>query len=535
MSTTVEAQKARLRKYLNPSIKGPNVDIILESLASGPAHLIDTVEAVSPQLYISTAIGTYLDQKLADSNVIRPDNVGLSDDVFRALGIKIVNSKQIRSLIHSVLETMYGIEFTHATSSATLLETYALEDGDTLIMQFDDEDPVEVTFLTSQFTNILSATAQEIADAITRNISKLGRRGSAIAKDDGAGGYVMLISETRGPSSSVKVLGGKAQNKLQFNLIRPTSGAASTQWTLTQISGGKIKATWSGGANPSIGKIKKNDYTTIYGTAFNIVNRGTFLVTAVQGGLVGSAYVEYINSNGISEIVVQGTNEAFLFFYPTRSILSSKKTFACAYQTETGILEIFMPATTKVVRRERKGAAHIHDIGASAVDVEGPYIYDTEKPYLIGGEECITTQQIDANSGMLIQVDDSSEFPDETGHVVLGFGFSKEEGPVPYISRPSSTTLLINPSYRFQNVHAIGTNISLIAQNYAHTVSRDGTDLPFYITDTVSGRFYAEDLIKSVAATGINLIITILYPDPEGLENWTETEDDLKTWQDVWN
>lgn len=529
--STREKEKARLRSYLNPALRGTNVDTVLEALAGGPLHLIDNVEAVNDQLYIVKADGQYLDQLLAGRNITRPDNVGLSDEVFREIGIEVSTRKQVRDLVHEILRIMYGEEFVRATVKSEELETYALEDGDTLIISFDDQEPVEVTFITGQFSSIASATAQEVADAITKEIRRLGRTGAAIAKDDGIGGYVTLISETNGPSSSVKVLGGKAQNKLKFAEIRPTGGVAATQWTLTQESGGVIRATWSGGPDPKIGKVQKNDYVTIYGTAFDVANRGTFTVSAVVGGLVNEAYVEWENPAGVPEITAQGTDEAMLFFNPLRKTVNSKVTYASAYQTENRLLEVFMPATTRVVRRDRAGAAHLHESGGSALDQLGPYAWDLSKPYIIGGEECNTTQDIDANVGLIIEVDDASNIPDNQGNLIFGFGTSKEEGPVPYIARPSSTQLMINPSYSFKNEHASGTNISLVAQNFTYDVSRDATDYPFYITDVVSGRIYAEELINIVAATGINVVITILYPDDIGLAKWgTDYSDKFYVW-----
>lgn len=526
-----EKQKERLRKYLNPTIRGTNVDNVLEALAVGPAHLISNVEAVNDQLYIATASEGYLDQRMADRDLTRPENVGLSDDIFRQIGIEVSNRKQVRDLIANILEIMYGQEFTNATLSSTELETYNLEDGDTLVVQFDDGESVEIPFSSSQFTNISSATAQEVADVITRNISRLGKTGAAIAKDDGFGSYVMLISNTIGPSSTIRVLGGKAQNALKFPAIRPTGGVDATQWTLSLVSGGGIRATWSGGPNPFIGKVKKDDYVNIYGTAFSEVNRGTFTITKVNGGLVNQAYVEYENPNGISEIVVQGSDDAILFFQPQRATLSSKFTYAAVYQTESRLLEIFMPATTKVIRRNRKGAAHLHESGSSN-GMYGPCIYDEDVQYLIGGEECNTTSLVDSNTELIVNVDDSSEFPDGEGYLIFGFGTSKEEGPVPYISRPSSNSLMVNPSYRFEHVHESGTNISLVSQNYAYVVTKDGSDYPFYITDIVSGRTYAEELINSVAATGINVVITILYPNDIGLGKWGDEIYSEKYW--VW-
>jgi len=233
--------------------------------------------------------------------------------------------------------------------------------------------------------------------------------------------------------------------------------------------------------------------------------------------LSGDAFVEFENPNGISEVTLQGTDDAILFFDPVRNSVIKKINYALAFQTESRLLEVFMPATTKVVRRERKGAAHLHDVGPSAVDEEAPYIFDTSKPYTIAQEEAATTVEVDSNTVLIVNVDDASNIPDEPGNLVFGFGTSREEGPVPYIARPSSNTLTIDPSYEFTEVHPSGTNVSLISQDFAYDVRSDGTDFPFYITDIVSGRIYAEDLIKLVAAAGINVVITILYPNDIGL------------------
>lgn len=527
----LKQQKARLRAYLNPSIRGPNTEAILESLATGAAHMINNVEAVNDSLYIVKAQGRYLDQRMADRDITRPDNVGLSDEVFRDIGIQISNRKQVRDLILNILRIMYGEEFTRATLISSVLEPYSLISGDTISIRYDDEEPVEIVFNSSQFSSIAAATAQEVADAITKEIRRLGRKGSAIAKDDGLGGYVEIISETDGPSSSVRVVGGRAQNELKFDSIRPTSGQPSTQWTMSLSAGGTVRATWTGGSDPSIGKVKKDDYVNIYGAAFNANNQGTFTVTKVQGGIVNDAYFEFENPNGFAQTTLQGTVDGMLFFNPIRTTIVSKKNFATLYQTESRLLEIFMPATTRVVRRERIGSAHIHDSGPSGIGNEGPYIYDTSKGYIIGGEECNTTQEVDSNSSMIIQVDNAADIPDFPGGLIFAFGTSEEEGPVPYIARPSSNVIVVDPSYRFENTHPIGTNISFVAQGYAFEPDQDGTDYPFYITDIVSGRIYAEELINAVAATGINVVITILYPEDVGLGKYgTENSEKYQIW-----
>jgi hypothetical protein len=147
----------------------------------------------------------------------------------------------------------------------------------------------------------------------------------------------------------------------------------------------------------------------------------------------------------------------------------------------------------------------------------GFYVWDITKGYTITKDSCLNTQPIDGSTESLIFVDNSTPFPDSQGFLVVGFGTAKEEGPVPYIAVPSTNTIQISPSYRFKNSHDVGTDIALVGNNFPFQPSKIGLDYPMYITDTVSGRLYAESLINEVAATGINVIIYILYPNDEGL------------------
>ncbi len=531
MSDSQSREYKRLREFLNPAIKGSKVDAVLDALSQSSGYLIDQIEAVNEQLYISTASERYLDQRLADYNLVRPANVGLSDDVYREIGIDVINKKQVRELIESLLLAMFGDESTNSTSRSSTVEPYNLDDGDTLTVQFDGQEPSTITFLTSQFSSISSASAQEVADAITRELRRQGKTGRAFAKDDGLGAYVVLISDTAGPSSSVTVLGGKAQNVLKFDKIRPTTAGASTVWTISQVSGGSLRFTWTNGANPTIGKVRAGDYVNIYGTAFNAANRGTFTITTVKSGTVGNAYFEINNPNGVSESTNQGTVDAILFFSPVTSTISSKRRYAAIFQSTPGLLEIFIPATTKVVRRERKGASHVHESGPSGPDDVGPYVYDPTQPFTISSTQTTTPTQVDPDTGRVLPAVDSSTFPDKQGLLILGYGTSHQEGPIPYLARPSGTSILLNPSYRIKNIHPAGTDIALIAVNGPVTPSKSGEDYPAYITDIVAGRVYAEDLINTVAATGINVVITVLYPGDEGLGKWN-TESSEKTY--IW-
>jgi hypothetical protein len=531
--TDIAEQKKRLRSYLNPIIKGPNVDAVLEALSSGAVHLVNNVEAVNDSLYVVTASEKYLDARLADKGLTRPELVGLSDEIFRKIGIEVTNRKQVRDLLGQIIEIIYGEELTRATSNSSTFEPYQLVNNDSILIQFDESDIIEIPFKTSQFSNISQATAQEVADVISKTLSSFGKSGSAVAKDDGAGAYVMLMSGATGPSSSVRVRGGRVQNVLRFPEARPTSAQTSTQWTFS-FNGNLVRMTWTGGSEPFLGKVKKDDYVNIFGTGFNALNKGTFTIVTAVGGSVGNSYIEFENPNAVVETAVQGSNDGVLFFNPKKTTVISKYLYGAVYQTESRLVEIFIPATTRVVRRNRKGAAHLYASGSAIVGQYGPYIFDETKPYTVGSNDCFLTADVEANN-FVISVDNSNNFIDGESQLVFGLGTSKEEGPIPCIGRPSSTTLRINPSYKFRHMHESGTMVSEISQGFSYKVSSIGEDYAFYLTDTVSGRLYAEELINLVAATGIRLVINIIYPNPIGLEHWDRTEEVAKTWKQVWD
>lgn len=536
MSSQSDESKKLLRKFLNPAIQGPNTEAILDALSVGGGHLIHNVQAVHDSLYIVSASGRYLEQRLAEKGLTKPASVGLDDDTFRQIGIAVSNRKQVRDLINNVLEIIYGNEFTRAQVSGSTLEPFSLENQDTLIVQFDDNKTYTISFDQEQFAFIAAATAQEVSDSITKQLKKLGSDGFAFVKNDGLGNYVTISSPTTGPSSSIRVLGGRAQNVLKFPTLRATTNDETTVWEIQAGTTGLVRMVWVGGANPSLGKVQRGDYVNIFNTSFDEKNRGTFSIVNVKGGIVNKSYIEFSNPFAISETQTQGIVNSILFFEPTKRTIVSNINYAAAFQTQSNTLEIFLPAITRVVRRERIGAAHIIDnppLAINGVGQYGPYVFDTTKGYQIAQHSTVTDNQINPGIGSVINVSDSSNFPNKAGYICLNYGTEIEEGPIPYLERPSNKTLLISPDYKFKNIHPANSDVSLIGINSAYTPDFVGRDYPLYLTDVSSGRIYAENLINSIAAVGLNVIITVLYPDPTGLSKWDAITEDQQEWKKV--
>ena len=105
-----------------------------------------------------------------------------------------------------IFQTLYeGAAFIEST----LAETYALADGQTLTVVVDGGGPQTVTFVTADFVAIGVATANEVATRITTDLT------GAFA-DRLPGGFVRIVSETRGGGSSLSVTGGTAAAAFAF-------------------------------------------------------------------------------------------------------------------------------------------------------------------------------------------------------------------------------------------------------------------------------------------------------------------------------
>ena len=144
----------------------------------------------------------------------------------------------------NVLAIIFGDDTTNANANASNYEPYALQNNDTLLIAFDGGLPLTVTFTSGQFTNIATATAEEVSDAITKSLRSQGKTGSAYLSNDGVGNFVVIQSDTKGPSSQVQVFGGRAQNALKFPLQRSSTAMIGTGWTVEPTVDGGAKYTW---------------------------------------------------------------------------------------------------------------------------------------------------------------------------------------------------------------------------------------------------------------------------------------------------
>src|ERR1035437_370179 len=155
-----------LTRHWPVAIDGVNARGLIAAIAAGDATNFLNARLIGDQLHRSTASGIYLDRRMADYGLQRPTNVGLSDSVFRQLGLAMTNRKQVVGALLDVLDAYYGQDSLRAHATSGVGEPFALADGWTLTLTIDGRLNVTVPFKTSDFTNIGAATAMEVAAVI---------------------------------------------------------------------------------------------------------------------------------------------------------------------------------------------------------------------------------------------------------------------------------------------------------------------------------------------------------------------------------
>lgn len=259
-----------LRKGLNPIFKGKGWDALISAIASADTYIYQLAQSAFKQLFKSTAEGKYLDRLMANDGLTRPTNIGISDETFRNLGINLNSEKLTLQSLLKILEVYYGIDAMRAAASS-IPGPYVLEDGDDLIIEIDGKT-VNVVFVEDDFDDISEAEAIEVASAITRFLHKNSLDAFAMPILDVVEGlsHVKIYSGALGLRGSVRVIGGKAQNILNFPTLLATTQAVGTTWgvetsvDLITLPTNRVRFTYLSGPNPTLTLVRKGDFVTIY-------------------------------------------------------------------------------------------------------------------------------------------------------------------------------------------------------------------------------------------------------------------------------
>lgn len=331
---------------------------LLEAFATGDGYIASQIEAARDNLIAVTATGSYLDRRAGLYGIVRGQGAGLLDGDFQKLIPKLgFSPKQITNIMLQLVDTIYGPYASHANTTSSISEPYVMEDGFNLKVRVDDTE-INVVFETEDFLNISTATAQEIATAISKKTA--GRLiGSVLTNARTGEKFLNIRTSTIGAQGFIQVIGGDAQAKLRFPETRDVTNAIRT-WSVTRYLGtDEMVFTVASGPVPNLSAagVSRGDIVSIRAdSGFALNNTGNFEVT-----FVGTNYFRLRNGDGVEESsITQNQADDFTFFKPDLENVLLTARPAAILETSAREITVILPVTSPIVKRTLRGGHHFH-------------------------------------------------------------------------------------------------------------------------------------------------------------------------------
>ena len=307
------------------------------------------------QFFIKTAKRPYLD-RLGTANLVqRPRFIGMDDSAFRKfIPVVAYSPKQVKLILDELLDVFFFKDSTTSFAMTNQFEPFVLQDGWDLEYEIDSYSKERIEFREEEFEDISNAKANEIVAAINRQSSN----SFAIAFEDNLTKKIniRIFTNTVGSKGAVKIIGGKANIGLQFDGFNEEAGAGgNSEWEITKI-GDTVKMRYTNvGNSPKIETLNVGDVVIITRPE----NEGSFLINEVN---VIENYIVFTNIFATEETFTQSSTEDVRFFTPLKNNVFLKDRRAVVWEVRPGEIIVEMPPSPPIVKRNRKGAAHINGI-----------------------------------------------------------------------------------------------------------------------------------------------------------------------------
>ena len=474
----------KIHDALNPYFKSkhnPNWKALIEAVGESDDKVFDLVQEVRKQFFISSSERPYIDRLAANLKISRPKIIGMDDPVFRKyIPILSYKPKQVKQIFSELLDVFYFREATSAFTVSTAFEPFPLKNDYEISLLVDGDKVEEIHFRVSDFTDITNATADEIAATINRNSTY----SFATVFDDRVAKkkFVRIFSKTLGSTSSIEILGGRANIATKFvGFIDGAGSAINTIWNITKV-GNTTTFTSTGGDPLNLGLVSQGDIAIIDIPG----NEGSFTIDSVD--LINNSF-SFINLFSTTGAFDHTLNPGYFVRFAKRqkSVVFTRKNRALVWEINPGEVIIEMPATPPVVRRELKGSAHLNGLVGELAD------------------------RLSDSSLILI---DADEFP-SSGKFTLEL----TEEIQTHILTPSTDTTTshtINSRYDATKIYTYGAKTGNILSGISpplpaesgifefaiSTISRDGNDLVTVTTATPHGINVGEPVLIYDVLTG---------------------------------
>ena len=350
-----------IHKHINPALhtrKNLNWSSLIAGLATGDAYNWSTAQSVFDQLFITSASGIYLDRRNADVNIRRPEGIGMPDDIYRELGIKVTAQQITQNALLQILEIYYGPDSVRAYSETAITEPYYLNDGDNLQLLVDEKTLVPITFNQGHFTYIGRAQAIEVAAVITQACRNIRCTAYALAYFDPVASMnrIRIYSGSRGLGSTIRIIGGKAQNSLEFpeRLHLYSQPGSLPVWDITHNSeAGTNRFSCSTSNGLDLSGLQVGDYVNIFGPEFLESNRGSFSIINVNVSTLNTnQYFEVKNINGVNQLgLTQASDNDIRYFRPIKETTIKNAVRLLTIYGNNVETRITLPVTTQAVGR----------------------------------------------------------------------------------------------------------------------------------------------------------------------------------------
>lgn len=366
-----------IRKHFNAALDGPNWQALIKAMSDADELVWRLAQNAFNQLFLSTASGKYLRRKAADSGIQEYPGLGMSDDQFRDLAIKLSTGRVTYISICEILESYYGSEALRAYAD-TQSGPFALVNGQTLVFKLEG---VEYTYEVNEeeFEFVGAASATELAVSLTNFFERKGSTARAVVKTDPELGtnFVRVFSGALGLKSNLSIIGGTAQPFVNFDTLKDVydgtvTGADNYQWVYSLTSGGKTQLRFTHTVNSVIPKIdtsiiKPGDYVVI-GT--DTATAGWYEIeSASYEWVAGPLYQQTIvltENIGTTGTIVQQSNSSYTFYRPTAHLVSNGDRTVVVSQSVPNVLDVVVPATASVDRTPETGA---YIVGNESVEI----------------------------------------------------------------------------------------------------------------------------------------------------------------------
>jgi hypothetical protein len=289
--------------------------------------------------------------------------------------------------------------------------------------------------------------------------------------------------------------------------ITSGDGTAYVDFPLLSIPSGAVR---SGGVTT----------LTVNGT-HNLYAGQNIQVIGVSDSSFDGAFQIATSSSPSITITTPFTND-LVFYSLEKNTLTSLGRYASIYQVNPYEIVVYMPVTTAATVRGLLGAWHIH-ASTTEVDWVSGYAFSPYSGLICSKQQTALEQNISIGSSFtVLNTGNLSSWPNTEKYFVINYGYANQEGPIKYFEQASNSSLLIDPSYRFQQNHAIGETISLLQGTTPYAPNPNGTDYPTYITDSLAAYQQAFSILESITAAGITLSLVLILPETPGLQDVSE-------------